>query len=104
MILPNIDVIIYDGHTIGQQLVKISDGINTLVYCSDVIPFTSHIRLPYIASYDINPLTSIEDKEKLLSRACNGDWVLFFEHDPFTEAVKVEKGKKGYTIKETISL
>ena len=104
MILPNIDVIIYDGHTIGQQLVKISDGIKTLVYCSDVIPFTSHIRLPYIASYDINPITSIEDKEKLLTRACSGDWVLFFEHDPITEAVKVEKAKSGYAIKETISL
>ena len=104
MILPNIDVIIYDGHTVGQQIIKISDGISTLVYCGDVIPFTSHIRLPYIASYDINPITSIEDKEKLLTRACSGDWVLFFEHDPITEAVKVEKAKSGYAIKETISL
>jgi glyoxylase-like metal-dependent hydrolase (beta-lactamase superfamily II) len=104
MILPNIDVIIYDGHTIGQQVVKISDGIDTLAYCGDVIPFTSHIRLPYIPSYDINPITSIEDKEKLLTRACNGDWILFFEHDPVTEAVKVEESKKGHTIKETISL
>ncbi len=104
MILPNIDVIICDGHTIGQQLIKISDGINTLVYCGDVIPFTSHIRLPYIASYDINPITSIEDKEKLLTRACNGDWILFFEHDPVTKAIKVKKEKEGYTIKETISL
>jgi len=105
MILPNIDVIIYDGHTIGQQLVKISDGIDTLVYCGDVIPFTSHIKLPYIPSYDINPITSIEDKEKLLTRACNGDWILFFEHDPVTEAVKVEKDNKGNTIiRETISL
>jgi glyoxylase-like metal-dependent hydrolase (beta-lactamase superfamily II) len=104
MILPNIDVIIYDGHTIGQQVVKISDGIDTLAYCGDVIPFTSHIRLPYIPSYDINPITSIEDKKKLLTRACNGDWILFFEHDPVTEAVKVEESKKGHTIKETISL
>ena len=104
MILPNIDVIIYDGHTIGQQVIKISDGIDTLVYCGDVIPFTSHIRLPYIPSYDINPITSIEDKEKLLTRACNGDWILFFEHDPVTVAVKVEKLEKGHTIKETISL
>jgi glyoxylase-like metal-dependent hydrolase (beta-lactamase superfamily II) len=104
MILPNIDVIIYDGHTIGQQLIKISDGIDTLVYCGDVIPFTSHIKLPYIASYDINPVTSVEDKEKFLIRASEGDWILFFEHDPVTEAVKVEKDKKGFTIKETITL
>ena len=103
-ILPNIDVIISDGHTIGLQLVKISDGINTLIYSSDLIPFTSHIKIPYIPSYDIDPLTTIEEKEKLLARACNGDWTLFFEHDPVTEAVKVEKTEKGYAVKEKISL
>ncbi len=104
MILPNIDVIIYDGHTVAQQLIKISDGINTLVCCSDLIPFTSHITIPYIASFDINPLTTIEDKEKLLLRACNGDWILFFVHDPVTEAARIEKAKKGYTIKEKVRL
>ena len=103
-ILPDIDVIISDGHSIGLQLVKISDGINTLIYCSDLIPFTSHIKIPYIPSYDIDPLTTIEEKEKLLARACNGDWTLFFEHDPVTEAVKVEKTEKGYAVKEKISL
>jgi glyoxylase-like metal-dependent hydrolase (beta-lactamase superfamily II) len=104
MILPNIDVVVYDGHTIAQQLIKISDGINTLVYCSDLIPFSSHIMIPYIASYDINPITTIEDKEKFLLRACNGDWILFFDHDPVIEAAKIEKTKKGYTIKEKIFL
>jgi glyoxylase-like metal-dependent hydrolase (beta-lactamase superfamily II) len=104
MILPNIDVIISDGHTVGLQLVKISDGINTLVFCSDLIPLTSHIKIPYIPSYDINPLTTIEEKEKLLERACNGDWILFFEHDPVTEAVKVEKTEEGYTVKEKVLL
>ncbi len=103
-ILPDIDVIISDGHSIGLQLVKISDGINTLIYCSDLIPFTSHIKMPYIPSYDIDPLTTIEEKEKLLARACNGDWILFFEHDPATEAVKVEKTEKGYAVKEKVSL
>lgn len=104
MILPNIDVIISDGHTTGQQLIKISDGRNTLVYCGDLIPFASHIRVPYVASYDIYPLTTIEEKESLLLRACNGDWTLFFEHDPITEAAKVEKTEKGYAVKEKVSL
>ncbi len=104
MILPNIDVIISDGHTVSQQLVKISDGRNTLVYCGDLIPMTSHIRIPYIASYDIYPLTTIEEKESLLSRACNGDWTLFFEHDPVTGAAKVKKTEKGYEIGEKVFL
>ena len=104
MILPNIDIIISDGHTVSQQLVKISDGRNTLVYCGDLIPFASHIRTPYIASYDIYPLTTIEEKESLLSRACNGEWTLFFEHDPVIEAVKVRKAEKGYVVKDKVCL
>lgn len=104
MILPDIEVIISNGHTVGQQLVKISDGRNTLVYCGDLIPFTSHIRVPYIASYDIYPLTTIEEKESLLSRACAGEWTLFFEHDLMTEAAKVEKTEKGYVVKERVLL
>ena len=62
-IIPHIDVIISDGHTVGLQLVKISDERNTLVYCADLIPTTSHIRLPYIMGYDIDPLKIIQEKK-----------------------------------------
>jgi glyoxylase-like metal-dependent hydrolase (beta-lactamase superfamily II) len=104
VIFPNIEVIISDGHTIGQQLVKISVERNTLVYCGDLIPTAAHIRLPYIAGYDIYPLTVIEEKKTLLSNACRGNWTLCFEHDPVTEAAKVEKTEKGFGIREKVSL
>ncbi|ODS33158.1 MAG: hypothetical protein SCARUB_01714 [Candidatus Scalindua rubra] len=103
VIFPNIDVILSDGHTPGLQLVKVSDGKDTLVYCSDLISTTSHIRIPYIAGYDIYPLTTIEEKEKLLTRACSGDWILFFEHDPSTEAVKIKETENGYAVNEKVS-
>jgi len=104
MILPDIEVIISDGHTIGQQLVKVSDGRDTLVYCGDLIPTAAHVHLPYIAGYDIYPLTVIEEKKTLLLNACSSDWTLFFEHDPVTEAAKVEKTKKGFGVKEKVLL
>ncbi|HDZ14362.1 hypothetical protein LCGC14_1743890 [marine sediment metagenome] len=104
VILPNIEVIISDGHTTGQQLVKISDEKNTLVYCGDLIPTVSHIRIPYIMGYDIHPLTTIEEKKRLLSNACSGDWTLFFEHDALTEAVKVKKAEKGFGVREKVIL
>lgn len=104
VIFPNIEVIISDGHTIGQQLVKVSDENSTLIYCGDLIPTAAHIRLPYIAGYDIYPLTVIDEKKRLLSNACSGNWTLCFEHDPFTEAAKVERSKKDFSIRKKVSL
>ena len=103
-IIPHIDVIISNGHTIGLQLVRISDERNTLVYCADLIPTTSHIKLPYIMGYDIDPLKIIREKKELLSTACSDDWILFFEHDIITEAAKVKKTEKGFEVREQVSL
>ncbi len=103
-IMPHIDVTISDGHTIGLQLVKVSDGKNTLVYCADLIPTTSHIKIPYIMGYDIDPLKIIQEKKELLSMACSGSWILFFEHDVITEAAKVKKTEMGFEVREKVSL
>lgn len=103
-IIPHIDVIISDGHTTGLQLVRISDKKNTLVYCADLIPTTSHIKIPYIMGYDIEPLKIMREKKELLSKACSDGWTLFLEHDIITEAVKVKKTEKGFEVMEKVSL
>lgn len=103
-IIPHIDVIISDGHTTGLQLVRISDKKNTLVYCADLIPTTSHIKIPYIMGYDIEPLKIMREKKELLSKACSDNWTLFLEHDIITEAVKVKKTEKGFEVMEKVSL
>jgi len=43
-----IEFIVINGHTFGQQMVKISDSSNTILFCADLMPFVSHIPLPYI--------------------------------------------------------
>jgi len=103
-LMPHIDVIISNGHTVGLQLVKVSDGRNTLVYCADLIPTTSHIKIPYIMGYDIEPLKIMQEKKELLSLACDDSWTLFLEHDVMIEAVKVKKTEKGFEIREKVFL
>jgi glyoxylase-like metal-dependent hydrolase (beta-lactamase superfamily II) len=85
-LLPGISVVISNGHTQGQQMVKVSDGKTTLIYCGDVIPTSSHVRLAWVMGYDLEPLTLIEEKRKLLSQAAPGQWYLYFEHDPYCDA------------------
>ncbi|MBI1804436.1 MAG: MBL fold metallo-hydrolase [Ignavibacteriae bacterium] len=96
-IFPQVSLVVVNGHTAAQQLPKISDGRTTLLYCCDLFPTTSHIPLPYIMAYDLRPLTTLEEKKKILHQAVDEDWILFFEHDPKTVAGKITRTDKGYT-------
>ncbi len=98
----NISFMLIDGHTIAQQMVKISDGSETLLYCADLMPFASHIRIPYIMAYDINPLKTLEEKKTILPQAAEKEWKLFFEHDPEITAATVERSQNGFVIKNAL--
>jgi len=95
-----IEIILSSGHTPSQQHLKITDGKNTIFYCGDLIPTSAHIPYPYVMSYDLYPLITIEEKKKILPQAFEENWILFFEHDPFTSSVTIAEGKKGFEIKE----
>jgi glyoxylase-like metal-dependent hydrolase (beta-lactamase superfamily II) len=92
-----IEFIVVHGHTFGQQLVKISDNNNTLLYCCDMIPTASHIPLPYIMGYDLQPLITLQEKKYLLKKAADEKWKLILEHDPDTVMVTVAQTEKGFT-------
>lgn len=97
-----IELLPVNGHTFGQQLVKVSDTTNTVLYCGDLIPFSSHVHLPYIMGYDLQPLVTLEEKKKYLRQAVEENWILFHEHDPFNSCSIVESSGKSYKIKERI--
>jgi glyoxylase-like metal-dependent hydrolase (beta-lactamase superfamily II) len=93
-----IEMIVINGHTFGQQMVKISDSSNTILFCSDLMPFVSHIPLPYIMGYDIQPLVTLEEKKKILKQALDENWKLFFGHDPEFAFATVKKFGEGYIV------
>ncbi|MCF7796558.1 MAG: MBL fold metallo-hydrolase [Lentisphaeria bacterium] len=87
---------IVNGHTTGQQLPIVSDGTTTLMYGGDLFPMKPHIPVPWVMAYDIEPMTTIAEKKRVLPKMVEEDWILFFEHDPNTAACKVVKTDKGY--------
>ncbi|MFA3782649.1 MBL fold metallo-hydrolase [Melioribacteraceae bacterium 4301-Me] len=95
-----IELIVVNGHTFSQQLVKVADSSNTLLYCADLFPTSSHIPIPYVMAYDLQPLITIEEKKDILKSAIKENWILFFEHDPFSAAATVTQTDKGYSVKE----
>ena len=101
-IINGISTYCVNGHTCGQQLVKIKDGDHCLFYCGDLIPLKSHLQLPWIMGYDLNALLTLDEKTQFLSQAADENWWLVFDHDPETSAVKIQEGKKYYDIIEEI--
>jgi glyoxylase-like metal-dependent hydrolase (beta-lactamase superfamily II) len=95
-----IEFLVINGHTFGQQMVKVSDSSNTLLFCSDLIPFVSHIPVPYIMGYDIQPLITVEEKKIYLQKALEENWKLFFGHDPETAMVTLKSTEKGIRVNE----
>jgi glyoxylase-like metal-dependent hydrolase (beta-lactamase superfamily II) len=91
-----IEFIVVNGHTFGQQMVKVSDGSSTILFCADLIPTVSHIPLPYIMGYDLQPLVTLEEKKKYLNIAIDENWKLFFGHDPEIAFATIKKLDKGY--------
>ncbi|MEE8341302.1 MAG: MBL fold metallo-hydrolase [Candidatus Neomarinimicrobiota bacterium] len=102
--LPNIDLIISNGHTPGMMLPVISDDNNTLVYGADLIPTSAHISLPWVMAYDVQPVVTIEEKKQLYSAAVKDNWILFFEHDPDIEACTIQYDGKQYKKKNIIKI
>jgi glyoxylase-like metal-dependent hydrolase (beta-lactamase superfamily II) len=101
-LLPGVSVQVSDGHTLGQQVVIITDGSKTLMYCADVIPTSSHIRLPWVMGYDLEPLLLIEEKRALLEKATREGWYLFFEHDPYMDAATAQPVKGDFAMKDAV--
>jgi glyoxylase-like metal-dependent hydrolase (beta-lactamase superfamily II) len=99
-LFPGISVVVCNGHTTAQQLPVISDGKTSMLFACDLVPTTSHIPFPYVMGYDVRPLVTLEEKKKILSSVEKEQWLLFFEHDPVTIAVTLQKTEKGYSMKE----
>ena len=94
--LPNIDFMISNGHTAGMMLPVISDDSNTLVYGADLIPTSTHIPLPWVMAYDVQPTVTVEEKKQLYYDAVDNNWILFFEHDPDIVACTIQHDGKHY--------
>jgi glyoxylase-like metal-dependent hydrolase (beta-lactamase superfamily II) len=103
-IFPGIEVLTFDGHTAGQQLPLIDGNPRKLFYAGDLIPLASQLSPPWIMSYDLQPVVTLSEKNKLLKKAADEDWIIIFEHDPETPCARIEQTEKGWKIGEVVKL
>lgn len=97
-----IKILVTPGHTAFHQAVMIEDEGKKIIYLGDLIPTTSHIKIPYVMGYDLYPLDTIKSKKELLKKIVDEEIICVFEHDPKIKAAYIKEEDNKFMIKEAL--
>jgi len=100
----NMEIRFVNGHTDSMMLPLINYNGQKILYCADLIPSAAHISLPWVMGYDMRPLDTLSEKEKVFQEAIENNWLLFFEHDRVNELGSLQQTEKGVRLNEIIKL
>ena len=103
-VLPGIFARVTPGHVPWHQAVLVEDGGETAAFVADLIPTASHLRLPWIMGYDVEPLRTLESKRQLLREAADEGWRIVFEHDPSVAWGRVVRKGGGVGLEDTVTV
>jgi len=98
----NFHVRFFNGHTEALMAPLIHTDRGTLLYCADAMPSRWHIGMPYVMAYDVRPLVTLEEKERMLREALQEQWVLFFEHDPGVDGGTLRLDESGRIVLDRV--
>lgn len=101
---PNISIRFAFGHTDAMMLPQISYKGKTILHMADLLPSVGHIPMPYVMSYDMFPLKTLEERASYWQEIVDNDYILFLEHDPVNECCTLQMTEKGIRLKETFTL
>ncbi|MBP6662855.1 MAG: MBL fold metallo-hydrolase [Paludibacter sp.] len=101
---PDVELRLFNGHTVGQLVSYIHSDEKTYVYVGDVIPIAACLPVAWISAYDTYPITAMEEKKALLDEAAEKKQILFFEHDAYTECCTVKEVYGKYRVDESFEL
>lgn len=93
---PDIELRIFDGHTPGQLVPYITTSEQTFVFAGDVIPLVASVSPEWISAYDTYPVTSYQEKIRMLEEAAREGQVLIYCHDAYTKCSTVKKVNNFY--------
>jgi glyoxylase-like metal-dependent hydrolase (beta-lactamase superfamily II) len=100
--IPGVKAVRVPGHNADMCIVLLDGGDGAKgVYWADLVPRASHVPFSWIMSYDLYPLTTLENKKVWLPRAAEGNWLCVFEHDPDIPFGRLIEEKPGrYRVNE----
>lgn len=99
-IVKGIRVVPTPGHVPHHQGIRLESDGEVGFYLGDLAPTTSHLPLPWIMGYDVEPLVTLETKRSVLSRAASENWLMIFEHDASTAWTHIRHDGRAFTVRE----
>ncbi len=93
-----------NGHTEAMMLPQIQYKGNTILYMADLLPSVGHIPIPYVMSYDVRPLLTMDERQDYWQEIVDNEYILYLEHDPVHECCTLQRTEKGIRLKETFKL
>jgi glyoxylase-like metal-dependent hydrolase (beta-lactamase superfamily II) len=103
-ITKNISYRFANGHTKAMMLPQIQYKDRTIVFVADLLATVGHIPLPYVMSYDMFPLVTLEEKKSFFQEAVDNNYILFLQHDAVNECCTLQQTEKGIRVKEIFKL
>jgi len=100
VIVPGISLEVYAGHTAQMMVVHIHSAgphgtAKHACYAGDLFPTSHHIEPTWVMGYDLDPLTCIAERKRMLARAIPEDWLMLFTHDHQVPVGTVAVNAKG---------
>lgn len=86
------------GHTEAMTIPYIDYNGQTIVFAADLMPSSFHIPMPYVMAYDIRPLDTLHEREKLYAKVLEKKALIFFEHDPVNELGSLKLNESGRVV------
>jgi len=95
-VMPGVRVMRTGGHAMHHQIVFIESAGRTAVFAADLIPTIAHVDEPWIMGYDLYPMDTLAFKRTFIRAAIDGEYLIFFEHDPVVAAgyIRERDGRK----------
>lgn len=100
----NIQIRYAYGHTEAMMLPQIQYKDKTILYMADLLPSVGHIPLPYVMSYDVRPLVTMQERQSYWQEAVDNEYILYLEHDPMNECCTLQQTEKGIRVKDIFKL
>jgi glyoxylase-like metal-dependent hydrolase (beta-lactamase superfamily II) len=92
------------GHTPYQMLPWFEDDEHPLLFVGDMIPTVQHLPPAWVMGYDLYPLTTLEEKQRVLQISAERGLRLAFPHDPDVGGVAVDMVSRRPVISQTLDL
>ena len=93
-----------NGHTPCQLHPIFGSGPERLLFAGDIVPTVAHLRLGWVMAYDMAPVTTITEKQRIFRRCFEEGLSLALAHDPKVGGVVLDGTVERPIVAKTLPL